>query len=94
MKLKKRIYNTDDGGGCAKYWNGRYKAGGNSGIGSYGRLAEFKAEIINNFVADYEIHTVIEWGCGDGNQLSLAQYPQYIGFDVSLKSVKMCKKKI
>lgn len=33
------------------YWENRYKSGGNSGAGSYSNLAEFKAEIINEFVA-------------------------------------------
>ena len=30
-----------------KYWENRYKKGGNSGTGSYSNLAEWKAEIIN-----------------------------------------------
>lgn len=76
--------------GSAKYWEERYASGGNSGIGSYGKLAEFKAEILNTFIRDNSIKTVIEWGCGDGNQLRLAEYPSYIGFDVSLKSIQIC----
>ena len=53
------------------YWENRYKNNGNSGAGSYGRLAEFKADVINNFIAENKITSVIEFGCGDGNQLSL-----------------------
>lgn len=34
------------------YWNDRYKNRGNSGSGSYNKLAEFKTEIINNFIND------------------------------------------
>lgn len=30
-----------------EYWEQRYAGGGTSGAGSYGKLAEFKAEIIN-----------------------------------------------
>ena len=30
----------------AKYWEQRYRTGGNSGAGSYCRLAEFKAEVV------------------------------------------------
>jgi len=41
------------------YWENRYKNNGNSGAGSYGRLAEFKAEIINKFIADKNINSVI-----------------------------------
>lgn len=67
----------------AEYWEQRYKKGGNSGSGSYGRLAEFKAEVINGFIAKKNITSVIEFGTGDGNQLSLLQAPSYTGFDIS-----------
>ena len=36
--------------GSASYWELRYRNGGTSGAGSYGRLAEFKAEVLNEFV--------------------------------------------
>ena len=61
--------------GSAQYWETRYRTGGDSGAGSYGRLAKFKAESINGFVRENGIHSVIEWGCGDGSQLSLAGIP-------------------
>ncbi|MBT8288947.1 MAG: class I SAM-dependent methyltransferase [Bacteroidia bacterium] len=72
------------------YWERRYIKNKNSGAGSYGRLADFKAELINDFVATHNIYKVIELGCGDGNQLQLAEYPQYIGFDVSKKAIDLC----
>lgn len=75
------------------YWQNRYKAGGLSGAGSYGRLAEFKAEFLNSFVSSHDIKSVIELGCGDGNQLSLAQYPRYIGVDVSQDAIRICREK-
>jgi cyclopropane fatty-acyl-phospholipid synthase-like methyltransferase len=77
--------------GSRKYWENRYAKGGNSGAGSYNRLAEFKSDTINEFVKSNNIQTVIEFGCGDGNQLSLASYPQYTGFDVSKTAIKLCK---
>jgi len=76
-----------------KYWNKRYNANRNSGAGSYGHLARFKATILNKFVKDNNIKSVIEFGCGDGNQLSLANYPNYCGYDVSNKSIELCKQK-
>lgn len=79
--------------GSASYWRRRYATGGNSGDGSYNQLAEFKAETLNQFVLENGIETVIEYGCGDGNQLSLAQYPSYIGFDVSPKAISMCRER-
>jgi len=74
-----------------QYWNDRYNSNGNSGAGSYGNLAKFKSEILNNFVIENNIESVIEFGCGDGNQLSLANYPSYVGYDISTKSISICK---
>jgi len=76
--------------GSESYWEERYQTAGNSGAGSYDHLAEFKAEFLNNFVTRHAIKTVIEFGSGDGNQLTIANYPSYIGLDVSPTAVKMC----
>jgi cyclopropane fatty-acyl-phospholipid synthase-like methyltransferase len=73
------------------YWEARYAAAGTSGKGSYGQLAEFKAEVLNRFVAEHEVKRVIEFGCGDGAQLSLATYPTYVGLDVSASAIELCK---
>ncbi len=75
----------------ASYWEERYQTGGNSGTGSYGRLAEFKAEVLDSFVAKRKVKSVIEFGPGDGNQLSLATYPAYTGVDISQSAVKACE---
>ncbi len=77
--------------GSAEYWEDRYKSQGNSGSGSYDHLAQFKADILNPFVAKHNINTVMEFGCGDGNQLTLAKYPNYIGLDVSTTAIQMCR---
>ncbi|MGV8934672.1 MAG: hypothetical protein ACOH1I_08615 [Gallionellaceae bacterium] len=76
--------------GSQDYWEQRYRKGGNSGLGSYNKLAEFKATVINDFVQSNNISSVIEFGSGDGNQLQLAKYPEYHGFDVSEIAVKTC----
>lgn len=76
-----------------KYWEDRYASGGNSGAGSYNKFAEFKAEIINAFVDNHDVISVIEFGCGDGNQLKLSNYPRYIGIDVSETVIALCKGK-
>ena len=60
----------------SEYWDQRYRTGGNSGAGSYNRLAQFKASFLNTFVNTYQIASVIEYGCGDGAQLKLARYPE------------------
>ncbi|MED3875751.1 methyltransferase domain-containing protein [Lysinibacillus capsici] len=76
-----------------KYWEDRYTDGGNSGAGSYDKLAEYKADIINNFIKKKKIIDVIEWGCGDGNQLGKLSIVNYTGYDVSKTVVRMCKEK-
>ena len=76
--------------GTGEYWEKRYFRGGTTGEGSYGKFAQFKAEVINDFVKSNKINSVIELGCGDGNQISLLNIPNYIGLDVSKTAVKKC----
>lgn len=75
----------------AQYWRDRYASGGDSGAGSYRKLALFKAEVVNAFVREQGIRNVIEFGCGDGNQLKLADYPSYLGFDISPDVIGHCR---
>jgi len=76
--------------GSVQYCEERYQHHGNSGSGSYLHLAEFKAGFLNEFIAQNKINTVLEFGCGDGNQLTFAKYPHYIGLDISASAIKMC----
>ncbi|MEX1212747.1 MAG: class I SAM-dependent methyltransferase [Balneolaceae bacterium] len=77
--------------GSIEYWDQRYTLGGTSGVGSYGEFSEFKATTINGVIQEENITSVIEYGCGDGNQLTLLNCPAYIGFDVSEKAIAHCK---
>ncbi|MBL7781238.1 MAG: class I SAM-dependent methyltransferase [Saprospiraceae bacterium] len=77
--------------GSRRYWEQRYACGGDSGVGSGGELAAYKADILNTFVQQQQITSVVELGCGDGRQLQLAQYPRYIGLDIATSAVKRCK---
>jgi SAM-dependent methyltransferase len=78
--------------GSHDYWDRRYEAGGDSGVGSTGALAAFKADFLNDFVAREHVGSVIELGCGDGRQLALSRYPSYIGLDVARDAIQRCKK--
>ncbi len=92
-EIKKRILdNKEEQFNSKNYWEKRYLNSGNSGAGSYGRLADFKAEIINNFVQKYDINSIIEFGCGDGNQLKKFNFKNYTGFDVSETILNKCRK--
>ena len=77
--------------GSAAYWENRYQSSGNSGPGSYGFQAEYKAAFINEFVSRNDIRSVLEFGCGDGNQLTLFRFPKYTGLDVSSTAIDKCK---
>lgn len=81
---------TSKFGSSSSYWIERYAAGGDSGAGSYNHLAEFKADVINSLVTQYDIKSVIELGCGDGNQLHYANYPSYLGIDISPAAIAQC----
>lgn len=72
------------------YWEKTYRSGETSGRGSYGVLAEFKAEVVNGLIQREGIHRVIEFGCGDGNQLQYMNYEDYLGVDVAASSIKRC----
>jgi SAM-dependent methyltransferase len=78
--------------GSRKYWEDRYRLGGDAGSGSFGVPARYKAEVLNAFVADNAVRSVIEFGCGDGRQLTLAQYPVYVGIDVSAAALAHCRR--
>jgi hypothetical protein len=75
-----------------QYWQKRYASGGNSGGGSYGQLAKYKAKFIEGILTSYNIESVIEFGCGDGNQISLVEYPRYLGLDISKSAISRCRK--
>jgi len=77
--------------GSEKYWETRYRLDGNSGDGSYDNLCAFKADVLNSFVKERAIEYVIEFGCGDGNQLKYAAYPSYLGLDVSSTIIRKCQ---
>jgi cyclopropane fatty-acyl-phospholipid synthase-like methyltransferase len=87
----KKVFGLSKFTSSAQYWQERYRNQGNSGSGSYDHLAEFKAEVINAFIQEHQIQSVIEFGCGDGNQLRYLDAPTYIGVDISEAAVKLCQ---
>jgi cyclopropane fatty-acyl-phospholipid synthase-like methyltransferase len=50
----------------------------------------WKAEVINRWVHQTAASSVVDFGCGDGQQLALATYPRYLGIDPSATAVRMC----
>ena len=73
------------------YWEARYRGGGASGAGSPGRLARFKAAVINRFIAENNVQSLIDMGCGDASQLALLDTSAaYVGVDVSPTALARC----
>lgn len=77
--------------GSRRYWERRYARGGHSGAGSSGPIAEYKAAVLNDFVRRHDIRSVVELGCGDGQQLQKAAYPAYVGLDIAPSAVARCQ---
>jgi len=70
LLVKLRLLNIANGPfQSGSYWEDRYATGDDSGLGSYDELARYKAQIINEFVREKQVDSVVDFGCGDGNQL-------------------------
>lgn len=72
-----------------QFWIDEYKAGRNSGVGSGGEFAAFKARVITKFIKDHDVKDVVEFGSGDCRQAAIIPYPKYTGFDVSPEAVRL-----
>lgn len=71
----------------AAYWEARYATGGDSGAGSRGEPAQMKAEYVNDLIRREDIRSVVDWGCGDGQQLARLDVGHYLGVDISPSAV-------
>lgn len=74
----------------ATYWEGRYASGSDSGPGSRGATAAAKADYVNRVVAEYEVRSLVDWGCGDGAQAAQLDVEHYLGVDLSTTAIARC----
>jgi SAM-dependent methyltransferase len=69
------------------YWDDRYQGGRSSGVGSEGDEAEWKRALIEFVIETYEIESILDLGCGDGQLmfpiLKERQDLKYTGVDIS-----------
>ena len=72
------------------YWEQRYTDERDSGPGSRGEHRQFKANFLNKFVEQNNIGSVLEFGCGDGVQVEMAEYPTYTGLEISESAIEAC----
>jgi hypothetical protein len=73
-----------------RYWTARYAGVDPNGWGSKGRLAEFKADFLGRFVRERGVRSILELGCGDGEQLGRYDFgdASYLGLDVPTAVVR------
>lgn len=68
-----------------QYWITRYNTGGDSGFGSHDEYSiKFKGDYINSMIERFNVKTLFDYGCGDGNQLKMISgYTHYTGYDIA-----------
>lgn len=77
------------------YWQDRYRRGGQgrgkgSGSGSVGEAAAFKADVVNGFIRDHDVHSLFDYGCGDGEVAKRIMVDEYVAYDPSVEAVTRC----
>lgn len=77
--------------GSTQYWRERYARGGNSGAGSNGRLQDYKAKFVNEFIQYHGITSVLDMGVGDGSFAKRVRVNYYHGCDVSPNAIGRCR---
>lgn len=68
-----------------EYWEMRYASGRGPGEGSVGEAGQRKADQVNTELDKYDVGSVVDWGCGDGQITALLNLSErtYVGIDVS-----------
>jgi hypothetical protein len=75
------------------YWRKRYAAGGNSGAGAYGRLAVYKAYIVNVVTESRGVGR--SWSSVRGTETSEpVPRPRYTGVDVSPEALARARERL
>jgi SAM-dependent methyltransferase len=78
-----------------EYWEQRYAAGKRgSGPGSAGEHARQKAAGVNAVITRRGVRSVVDWGCGDGEVARLVEAEQYLGLDLSMTALDVCRAKM
>jgi len=72
-----------------RYWQTRYRYGGNSGKGSRGMAATEKAAFVNRLCRQHGITSIIDVGCGDGHVAQGYEVDRYLGLDISPAAIEL-----
>ncbi len=77
-----------------RYWEARYRWGGNSGKGSRGDIAARKAEFVTTFCREHDVASLVELGSGDGVCASQIRVAQYLGLDLSQDAILRARRRV
>jgi hypothetical protein len=77
-----------------RYWEARYRWGGDSGKGSRGDIAARKADFVTSFCREHDITSLVELGSGDGVCASQIKVAQYLGLDLSQDAVQRARRRV
>jgi trans-aconitate methyltransferase len=87
-----------DWDGVLRYWRNRHRRERGSwesvGRGSVGRLARYKATLVDGLVQELGATRIIDLGCGDGRQADRFHVPEYVGLEVSDHAVAEARKRL
>jgi cyclopropane fatty-acyl-phospholipid synthase-like methyltransferase len=74
------------------YWERRYRKGRTSGTeGAFDPIAGFKSEVLNQFVKNNDVESIIDFGSGDGYFLTYCRFPEYAGYETSPTAIEQCR---
>lgn len=82
VRKKRAARIVDDFSSGHAYWDGRYRQGGTSGMGSVGESRAWKWSIIEQYV-DVANKSVLDVGCGDLSFWESRSCQSYLGVDFS-----------
>lgn len=96
----RRVYHTHclprDSAGLevdqAEYWDARYRERASQvDVGE----RRYKARYVNQMLSQHEIGSVIDWGCGNGDQLAHIPLGEthYVGTDISMEAIRQSRER-
>ncbi len=88
--VKNKVFNPFKS--SKKYWE-KWHINNKNKETKYNQISEFKIQVVNDWIHQYKIKNVIDFGCGDGSILNHISFENYLGVDVSETAIDLCQKK-
>lgn len=85
MKTPPRPITTEN---ARDFWDDRYRGKAGAGPGSRDKLYQFKLRTVQSIVDEFDIRSIVDYGCGDGSQLRHLDVSDYFGLDISEVAIR------